>query len=40
MYQISLKQNIAASCKSNLKLSELKDFNIKSTEKLVKDECM
>ena len=33
-------QNIAASCKSKLRLSELKDLNVKSTEKLVKDECM
>ena len=33
-------QNIETSCKSKLKLSELKDLYIKSSEKLVKDESM
>ena len=33
-------QNNETSCKSKLKLSEVKDLHIKSSEKLFKDECI
>lgn len=33
-------QNIGTSCKSKLKLTELKDLCNKGAKKLVKEECM